>query len=167
MTGAYDHVISALRDCVFVMERDLYGLQLIQPELAKGKKALADLEAVNAEPAQWNGEGLPPVGTVCEWRGPNSDGPDGWVWAEAEVCGYTADGLFVFMQQPSCWPVVQRIDNCGFRPIRTPEQIAAEARAKAIAEMVEAIGHFGNLPAASLFATCARLHDAGYQKTTE
>jgi hypothetical protein len=77
-------------------------------------------------PAPWTGEGLPPVGTVCEWHGPNSDGPNGWVYTASRVVAYTEDHLFVCMQAPSCWPVVQRIDNCEFRPIRTPEQIAAE-----------------------------------------
>ncbi len=87
------------------------------------------------EKVEWNGQGLPPVGTVCEWYGPNSDGPDGWVYTESNVVAYTDDGLFICMQKPGCWPVVQRIDNCEFRPIRTPEQIAAEEREKAIEEM--------------------------------
>ncbi|HHX6878188.1 TPA: hypothetical protein ACVGNA_000549 [Pseudomonas aeruginosa] len=83
----------------------------------------------------WDGQGLPPVGTLCEWHGPNSDGPDGWVYTESNVVAYTDDGLFICMQKPGCWPVVQRIDNCEFRPLRTPEQIAAEEREKAIEEM--------------------------------
>ncbi|HBN9649630.1 hypothetical protein ACM73M_02120 [Pseudomonas aeruginosa] len=83
----------------------------------------------------WEGQGLPPVGTLCEWHGPNSDGPDGWVYTESNVVAYTDDGLFICMQKPGCWPVVQRIDNCEFRPLRTPEQIAAEEREKAIEEM--------------------------------
>ncbi|MCT5733985.1 hypothetical protein LZM23_29285, partial [Pseudomonas aeruginosa] len=83
----------------------------------------------------WDGQGLPPVGTLCEWHGPNSDGPDGWVYTESNVVAYTDDGLFICMQKQGCWPVVQRIDNCEFRPIRTPEQIAAEEREKAIEEM--------------------------------
>ncbi|EMI4495041.1 hypothetical protein V6599_003994 [Pseudomonas aeruginosa] len=78
----------------------------------------------------WDGQGLPPVGTVCEWHG-----PDGWVYTESNVVAYTDDGLFICMQKPGCRPVVQRIDNCEFRPIRTPEQIAAEEREKAIEEM--------------------------------
>lgn len=157
MTGAYDHVISALRDCVFVMERDLYGLQLIQPELAKGKKALADLEAVNAEPAQWNGEGLPPVGTVCEYYA------DEDTWRRCEIVAYKDGMAVVWVNHAHIWSC----SGAGLRPLRTPEQIAAEEREKAIAEMVEAVQFFGNIPAASVFAFCGILHDAGYQKTTE
>lgn len=71
----------------------------------------------------WTGEGLPPVGTVCEWHGANSDGPDGWVYTDSKVIAYTEDNLFVVMRRDGCWPVVERVDNCGFRPIKTHEQI--------------------------------------------
>ncbi|MBF3166488.1 hypothetical protein HKW72_01170 [Pseudomonas aeruginosa] len=77
----------------------------------------------------WEGQGLPPVGTLCEWHA------DGWVYTESNVVAYTDDGLFICMQKPGFWPVVQRLDNCEFRPLRTPEQIAAEEREKAIEEM--------------------------------
>ncbi len=106
---------------------------------------------------EWNGQGLPPVGTVCEWHGPNSDGPDGWAYTESRVVAYTDDGLFICMQKPSCWPVVQRIDNCEFRPIRTPEQIAAEEREKAIEEMCFAEETLTVKQAKALF-------DAGYRR---
>lgn len=110
--------------------------------------------------ATWAGEGLPPVGTVCEWRGPNSDAPDGWVYQESQVVGYSPCGLFVFMQAPSCWPVVQRIDNCGFRPIRTPKQIAAEEREAGITQMREMVGSLNTHPFAELW-------DAGYRKQVQ
>lgn len=112
---------------------------------------------ITHERTEWAGEGLPPVGTVCEWHGPNSDGPNGWVYTESKVVAYTDDGLFVCMQAPSCWPVVQRIDNCEFRPIRTPEQIAMAERQSAIKEM---IGHIGG----SRRCEAEVLYDAGYRK---
>ncbi|MBX6133566.1 hypothetical protein ISD41_26875 [Pseudomonas aeruginosa] len=108
----------------------------------------------------WEGQGLPPVGTLCEWHGPNSDGPDGWVYTESNVVAYTDDGLFICMQKPGCWPVVQRIDNCEFRPLRTPEQIAAEEREKAIEEMCFAEETLTVKQAKALY-------DAGYRRQEE
>ncbi len=112
------------------------------------------------EKVEWDGQGLPPVGTLCEWHGPNSDGPDGWVYTESNVVAYTDDGLFICMQKPGCWPVVQRIDNCEFRPLRTPEQIAAEEREKAIEEMCFAVETLTVKQAKALF-------DAGYRRQEE
>ncbi|HHM4988857.1 TPA: hypothetical protein ACRL4Y_005503 [Pseudomonas aeruginosa] len=112
---------------------------------------------------EWDGQGLPPVGTVCEWHGPNSDGPDGWVYTESKVVAYTDDGLFICMQKPSCWPVVQRIDNCEFRPIRTPEQIAAEERETGISEMQTITDGAGP----TVYAKLSALYDAGYRRQEE
>ncbi|WP_162599254.1 hypothetical protein [Pseudomonas aeruginosa] len=118
----------------------------------------------------WEGQGLPPVGTLCEWHGPNSDGPDGWVYTESNVVAYTDDGLFICMQKPGCWPVVQRIDNCEFRPLRTPEQIAAEEREKAVQEML-ALDEYphgqdrGGMMSRADF--CRVLYDAGYRRQEE
>ncbi|MCV4004494.1 hypothetical protein OHU78_07365 [Pseudomonas aeruginosa] len=110
----------------------------------------------------WEGQGLPPVGTLCEWHGPNSDGPDGWVYTESNVVAYTDDGLFICMQKPGCWPVVQRIDNCEFRPLRTPEQIAAEEREKAVGDMAMSIQ---GVP--YQYPTLYALFDAGYRRQEE
>lgn len=118
----------------------------------------ATFEARPQEP--WSGQGLPPVGTLCEWHGPNSDGPDGWVYTESNVVAYTDDGLFICMQKPGCWPVVQRLDNCEFRPLRTPEQIAAEERAKAIEEMCFAVETLTVKQAKALY-------EAGYRRQEE
>ncbi|MEV1255310.1 hypothetical protein ABZQ86_26055 [Pseudomonas aeruginosa] len=109
----------------------------------------------------WNGQGLPPVGTVCEWHE-----SDGSAYTESKVVAYTDDGLFVCMQKPGRRPEVLRIDNCEFRPIRTPEQIAAEERAAAIAEMMKDAGitesAFAHDPEAEVWA--AALYDSGYRR---
>ncbi|ELX9520691.1 hypothetical protein ACKWWR_006181 [Pseudomonas aeruginosa] len=111
----------------------------------------------------WDGQGLPPVGTLCEWHGPNSDGPDGWVYTESNVVAYTDDGLFICMQKPGCWPVVQRIDNCEFRPLRTPEQIAAEERDAGISDMQTITDGAGP----TVYAKLSALYDAGYRRQEE
>lgn len=108
---------------------------------------LSALVKREAKPAAWTGEGLPPVGTVCEladrvllasmheakWFDAGTrvevaghakfDGADGCVCVigvEDSSCGFTFTGTIV---------------EHHLRPIRTPEQIAAEEREKAVAEM--------------------------------
>lgn len=116
-------LLEALTSCVNVMERELNGLAVIQPELRQAREALASAEA---QPEPWDGEGLPPVGTVCEAQ-------IGASWVECTVLVHhaiegrpcavwvTPDG-----KKSGIW------DAPGFRPIRTPEQIAREERLAAI-----------------------------------
>ncbi|MOA09956.1 hypothetical protein D3C78_1298210 [compost metagenome] len=64
---------------------------------------------------------------------------------------------------PECWGTLLWAST--FRPVRTPEQIKAEEREKAIVEMAEtmhaAIGFGVNR------ADCEALYDAGYRKQVE
>lgn len=82
-------------------------------------------------PAEWNGTGLPPVGAVCE-----VEFSSGWkkvtVLAHAKGAQGQTDALFAYTRQSGAadWSWTS---NAGkFRPIRTPEQIAAEQRKRAI-----------------------------------
>lgn len=81
----------------------------------------------------WNGEGLPPVGTVCELR--KKDG--GWGQAtinymSTTTCVWLWDNGNPDQREWACEPW-----NMEFRKIRTPEQIAAEEHANAIRELIE------------------------------
>lgn len=89
------------------------------------------------EAATWSGEGLPPVGTVCEYRW-------GGECRQAEIIAHwmaPADLVAVYV------PLEDGVHSteCGraianaFRPLRTPEQIAAEEREAAIADMTRVI----------------------------
>jgi len=78
--------------------------------------------------AKWNGKGLPPVGTVCEWH-PNHDG-----WVKVEILGHSGEETWFRRDGHESSETCLRM--AFFRPIRTPEQIAAEEREKAIEEMV-------------------------------
>ena len=49
-----------------------------------------------------------------------------------------------------------------FRHIRTPEQIAADARRKAIDEMVKALGM--DEPGTAEYIRCGLIYDAGFRK---
>lgn len=108
-----------------------------------------------AGPAAWTGEGLPPVGAVCEAYDYN-DGK--WVVGKMLMHG-NSDHAFA-TGTPECWGTL--FWACEFRPIRTPEQIAAEEREKAVSEMAAiaqvATGLIVNR------ADFEALYDAGYRK---
>lgn len=97
----------------------------------------------------WGGQGLPPVGTVCEFAGGTSSPEDPFdndlrEGDRVTIIAHFKDGgldlaAFTFNPQvrnpdrgAAC--VEQGAYGC-FRPLRTPEQIAAEEREKAIEEM--------------------------------
>lgn len=150
-------LINALTDCAKVMDRDLNGLALIQPELAQAKRAIEDFYLVDAEFEPWNGEGLPPVGTVCELRC-NTGG-----WGEAEIKYHgRAICVWLWIRRDGNTDQVEWAENperMEFRPLRTAEQIAAEEREKAIAEMI-AICRMESTDTRMVEA----LYSAGYRK---
>ncbi len=173
---------AALRSCVAVMDRDLNGLALIQPELKEAKQALEDMYLVDAEVEPWNGEGLPPVETVCEWAGctfapEDPEEPDLHVGDQVRVIAHFKDGemdLAAFTFNPqihnadrgTAW-VNQGAHGC-FRPIRTPEQIEAEERDKAIDELAgELGGHWSKEAKDPQRAFAAYLYDIGYRKQVQ
>ncbi|HHM9318326.1 TPA: hypothetical protein ACRNS5_004217 [Pseudomonas aeruginosa] len=80
---------------------------------------------------QWDGQGLPPVGTVCEIKHRDI----GWVRCEIVAhksfsCGDLTHAIAWIDEN-----TLDQSQGVRFRPIRTPEQIAAEEREKAIEEM--------------------------------
>ena len=103
----------------------------------------------------WSGEGLPPVGVVCEAKW----GRTGWsrcvVFAhKPNANGRTdvlvdVDGDWTFFDKPSM-----------FRPIRTPEQIAADEREAAIDVMFARFGGVAGLTRKQ----CAWVISEGYRK---
>lgn len=116
----------------------------------------AAVDALNA-PAVWDGEGRPPVGTVCEaqipsklnrwerceivWHHPDSDGSAAVVHGDVKLLSWSST----------------------FRAIRTPEQIAAEAEER-INAIVEMKGHLSFSDYKEVERHCANLYDAGYRK---
>lgn len=83
----------------------------------------------------WNGEGLPPVGLEVECT------YSSWgYWLKGKVLCYGQK--MIFMEQESSkgdgkFEGSMNPDGIKFRPIRTPEQIAAEERDKEIQSIVE------------------------------
>ncbi len=102
----------------------------------------------------WDGQGLPPVGTNCEYR--SSDG-----WLQCEVVAHRNNAAVVLDHHYEA-DFVPRQD---LRPILTPEQIAAKERSKecdrifAILSSVEREGNRSDMAEA--------LYDAGYRRQEE
>lgn len=105
----------------------------------------------------WNGpqDGLPPVGTVCEYR-----------WSSVEWRGATVFAIKTKQDGGECalvdldgndWSWSNHPDQ--FRPIRTPEQIAEQERELAVERMSLIVGDIETVPT---WADALRtLYDAG------
>lgn len=104
-----------------------------------------------ARPA-WNGEGLPPVGTVCEWH-PNQDG-----WVQVKILGHDGEETWFRREGHSTSEACLRM--AFFRPIRTAEQIAADERDKAVKEMYARFSGIGGLS----LKQCIWVISEGYRK---
>lgn len=121
-----------------------------------GGDVSAEREATfEARPQEaWDGQGLPPVGTNCEYR--SSDG-----WLQCEVVAHRNNAAVVLDHHYEA-DFVPRQD---LRPIRTPEQIAAEEREKAINQMISDAGYVD--PKIGTFVAMRNLYDAGYRRQEE
>jgi hypothetical protein len=100
----------------------------------------------------WNGEGLPPAGLVCEVLNTELSNPE---WERATIL-YVGKHRVMY-DSTSCNERVGFIEDLKFRPIRTPEQIAAEERESEVKEMQAVVqsAEFGYMK--GLYA----LYDAG------
>lgn len=108
----------------------------------------------------WTGEGLPPVGLAVEWLECNQTG-----WQEVTVLAYANGEVWI---QPKGKSSIVVYNAAGFRPIRTPEQIAAEEREKAIEALaVELAGHWSSEAVSLQRETAAYLHDIGYRRVEQ
>ncbi|WAT30124.1 hypothetical protein [Pseudomonas sp. GXZC] len=134
-----------------------------------------------AQPEPWTGEGLAPVGTVCEFAGFNPEetlSTDPRVGDQVTVIAHFMSGsfevaAFTFYAPPEFeyLQVAQGAHGC-FRPIRTPEQIAEEARIAELNLMIGAIkdhpgGRHGvdHLTQLKIHEeACINLYDAGWRK---
>lgn len=112
--------------------------------------ALRNADRLTPVKAGWSGEGLPPVGTVCEHKD----------YGGVTILAY---GLFrgqqVVIAQANDTVVTATPDF--YFPIRTPEQIASAARDLHIAEIAKASGLRAR-DGATEVATA--LYEAGYRK---
>lgn len=122
---------------------------------------------------EWNGEGLPPVGTVCEYQCGYVEQP--YRHAECTVIAHFVGesgkslAAFTYVAHDG---VVQLGRGTAelFRPIRTPEQIAADRRLQDIADALTATSKAvdpWNVDidcSSAIRATVEAMIDAGYCK---
>lgn len=118
---------------------------------------------IKAEP-EWTGEGLPPVGIECEvlW---DSLTPS---YQTCKIIGHDEGrAVFRYTSGPEkggygsdTVGTIGRLISKTFRPIRTPDQIAAEKRDAAIKEMQRLVGSCNTFPFADLY-------DYGYRLQVE
>ncbi|HBP5690612.1 TPA: hypothetical protein L6B06_11545 [Pseudomonas aeruginosa] len=132
------------------------------PSLFISEQRMGTFEARPQE--SWNGQGLPPVGTVCEYRCNDSCEPNDWT--AVHVLAHAAHGSDTAMllaednngEPGTMYGRIWVPGTC--RPLRTPEQIAAEERAKAIEGMCFAEQTLTVKQAKALY-------DAGYRRQEE
>lgn len=123
-------------------------------QITKERAASLIPRPIGSSALHWNGEGrLPPAGTICEaYVSRYMHQMVGFedAWRRVEVCKSGIPGsegeCLVFDLETT---VPGWVDE--FRPIRTPEQIAAEEREAAIVEMQRAVGSLNREPFATLY----------------
>nr|WP_134602728.1 hypothetical protein [Pseudomonas aeruginosa] len=104
------------------------------------------------EKVEWDGHGLPPTGLLVEWKA----GLD-HEWRRVTVLAYANGDAWLQPEDGDSFIVG---NPANFRRIRTPEQIAAEEREKAIEEMCFAEETLTVKQAKALY-------DAGYRRQEE
>lgn len=102
-------------------------------------------------PSAWSGDGLPPVGTVCEDDAGN----------EVVIVAHHVNGVHAIFAESLEAGLLYYGSAGEFRPIRTPEQIAAEEREKALDAMVNCSPL---LDKGWSRKVCEALYDNGYRK---
>lgn len=138
--------------------------------LYNGETKESDLLARH-QPKQWSGpqDGLPPVGTVCEFAGGTACPDDPWhqdlkEGAEVTVIAHFDDGTYPLVAftfkatNPNIGRIqVEQARPACFRPLKTTEQLAAEQRETAIREIMD-------IADVDCRVTAARLVDAGFKR---
>lgn len=117
---------------------------------------------IQARPAEWSGNGLPPVGTVCEYN--DLKNPQ---WIRVVILAHFNNrvpvAVFIPDNESQNRTVDQAIAEC-FRPVRTAEQIAAEERQRAIENLGEWLSESCSIPTPYLWEAAQKIYDAGYRK---
>ena len=96
----------------------------------------------------WSGEGLPPVGVVCMAG-----------CEQVVIVAHHCNGIHAIYAESESDGLLYYGEPNEFRPIRTPEQIAADERDAAAVELYDLISGPGDNMAAA-----KRVYDAGYRK---
>lgn len=109
-------------------------------------------------PKEWTGKGLPPVDLDIEVRFRTDTNPE---WDKAKLIYSGSRFIAIQYHDGEVSEVSTTSMPCEFRPIRTPEQIAAEERENELNRMVATVSMLDKGWARKV---CAGLYDAGYRK---
>lgn len=151
-----EHKLGWVRDVIRLNGIPTVDAVVVEADWPEYEPTWAAIERRVTGSMQWDGQGLPPVGTVCELRNLSLGVPTEW---SAAIIKFASRNVIVWDWdgEPAvnglCASYICAVE---LRPIRTPEQIAAEERTKAIDELVK--------------VTCinrgeaAKIYDAGYRK---
>jgi len=130
-------------------------------EIGRVSAVAEEVYEASIKSKSWAGGGLPPIGTVCDFMSTQHEGPKFFEPVEVmyisnvTVVARRIEDKGGIKQEFLCHP-----STAKFRPIRTPEQIAAEEKAKAIKEMQYLFGG-GSSGTTHIFET---LYNHGYRK---
>lgn len=117
----------------------------------------------------WDGEGLPPAGTVCELKSGEGD------WGRGLIC-YASRNVIVWDwegEPPINGLCTAYAHAVKLRPIRTAEQIATEERAKEVTHMVGFIRErrmsvsTPENPKQEAVLAAEALYDAGFRRAVQ
>lgn len=141
-----------------------YSPQPMLPAV-NGSQYYHPVDDLVARPAPWVGAGLPPVGTVCEmWHEKIGD------WLKSEVA-FVGEQILVVRYHSIAHghheAAIMNLDSEKLlRLPRTPEQIAAEERERAIDDLCASIvSHYEAPKMSERYLGLARaLHDAGFRR---
>lgn len=102
--------------------------------------------------AEWNGEGLPPVGIFCEYERLACK-----FWIRCEVLAHRNNAAVVIDDSYDC----ELVESRRLRPIRTAEQIAADQKQQEIEELMIVLGEVNS---ADYKVIAKSIQNAGYRK---
>lgn len=120
---------------------------------------------VATRPEKWNGEGIPPVGTVCEVKSTAWGKERDWFKAQVKYLSPFTVVLDDFPIGELEGEFVVHPNTVQFRPIKTKEQLVAEEREKEVDQMVQRIAENTTGIGIGAAMICAKaLHAAGYRK---
>lgn len=103
----------------------------------------------------WDGDGRPPIGTVCEYKKIEKYRTP---WTKVKIL-YISENIVVMRLYSNGNEFSELMSKCAFSTIKTPEQIAAEERIEKIDEMIKVAKEFDTYS-----EVCEALYDAGYRK---
>jgi hypothetical protein len=144
-----EHKLGWVRDVIRLNDIPTVDAVVVEADWPEYEPTWAAIER-RVTGGQWNGEGLPPVGVDCEYF-------DGGEWMRCEVVAHRNNAAVVLSD---CYEPAF-VSQQELRPFRTPDQVAAEEREKAIAEMVSTSPMLDKGWARKV---CTALFEAGYRK---